>query len=143
MFIILVLISIIPYSISTWLIWQNMKEGTILPYGSSTGRHGQSIGWGIKLLYLGVLIAICLNYGWIFLASFPITWFISGWIATIIERKVYMKLVLRNLNDLSKMYINTDYDYAVSMLSLPNWWVRMMPNDWKREYLNVLEKLKS
>lgn len=136
------LIMILPYAISTWLVWQGMKQDTILPYGSTTGNYGFKIGWGIKLVYFGILISLVINNGWVYLFSFPITWLLSGWLATLIERKVYMSLVMQTIKELSDYYKNASPDFALKMLSIPEWWFKLMPSNWRLEYASVLKAFK-
>ena len=137
----LILFSIVPYAFSNWLVWQSMKQNTILPYGSKPGRYGQLIGWGIKFLFFGTVLTMSVNYGWVHLIAIPITWIISGWVATLIERRIYMNLVMNDIIGIAKMYADADYDFAIRMLGVPEWWFKLMPGSWQRDYVKIIENL--
>ena len=134
-------LSILPYTISNWLIWQTMKVGTMLPYGAITSKYGRAIGRLIKLIYFGLLIVLSNKYGWICLVTLPFTWFISSWLATIIERKIYMKLAMQNIVRLAQMHKNSDH--TIKMINIPEYWFKLMPATWQKDYINILQSLEN
>lgn len=140
MFLKLILFSLIPYSISNWFVWQNLKLGTSLPRGSGSSKNGFSIGWSIKFLYFGCVLAVCLYYGWMYLLSIPVTWIISGWMATLFERKMYMEKVLEHVKWASEYYANTTSSFAIEMTSVPKWWLDLMPQEWKQDYYSIIKR---
>ena len=143
MFITLPLISIMPISISNWLIWQNLKEGTIIPRGFLTCKYGFTLGWAIKILYYIIILYLSFNYTWLCVLTIAVTWFISGWISTDIERKRYMNITFSNIIQLIEFNRNSSSEYIFSLILLPKWWFDLMPNSWKKDYYILLEKIKN
>lgn len=140
MFLNLLLYTLVPYAISNWLIWQNLKLDTNLPKGSSTSKHGLIIGWSIKLFFFGYVIKSSLDNGWINLLVIPITWFVSGWLATSFERIIYMRKVLDEVKWMADYYSNSNPSFALQMVSVPQWWLDLMPRKWKNEYYDVIQR---
>lgn len=130
LFVFLVLVPVVAYALSNWLVWQTLKKGTILPAGNLTQSKGQIIGFGIKFMYFAFLIYCMFYYHWIIILTLPFVWFFSGWLATIVERKIYMKSVL----DIAKANIKEHGNSGI-----PDWWINLMPKDWKFEYYSYIE----
>jgi len=140
-FIVFTAVSMLPYALSNWLVWQNLKLGTSLPVGGFTGKHGNALGYGIKIFFFGFIIALIKYEGFIIIASFPIVWFLSGWFATILERKIYMMKVYDDLIDASEGYMKNgspaSAEYALHMMKLPDWWLKLMSPQFRDQYFRI------
>jgi lipoprotein signal peptidase len=138
-FVIFTAISIVSYALSNWLVWQNLKLGTSMPVGGFTGKHGNTIGYGIKLFYFGFIVALIKYEGFIMLASIPIVWFISGWVALKLERKIYMVRIYNDIVGALEEYDESDASltYALMMVRLPDWWLGLMPQAFRYEHFNI------
>lgn len=131
------------WGIATWLKWQHMKHGTILPTGSFTERHGGTIGYIINAVCIGITLSFMSTLGkWLFL-SITTFLFLGGWIATLIERKLYcnqfqLDTIVYAAKEYSRLS-NTESAAGILMEVAPKWWIKLMPSDWQRE---LQEKLK-
>lgn len=130
-FVKLFIIPAIFYGLASWIMWQGMKVGTELPvYKSLIGRGG-NISRVMKLLYFLVIIKFSYENGFYYVFSFLPVWYVSGWISTFLERKLYMEkameIALRIIED-----SGSDVDAARRKLSeaIPSWWVVLMPKKW-------------
>ncbi|MHB1015460.1 MAG: hypothetical protein ACYC2W_09315 [Desulfurivibrionaceae bacterium] len=69
----------------------------------------------------------------------------SGWIATLIERKIYEKnddiqfyadianqLIEEHGIDTARILINKN---------IPDWWIRLMSSSWQNEYYNKIKEI--
>lgn len=134
-----------PSAIGDWLTWQTNKEDTFLKAGSWTIKFGKTLGWSIKITcYVFVYLlsekkitSIIINY--IFL------WFISGWIATLIERKIYERkdeiiFFAKIANDLAKEH-GKDIAKILISKNIPDWWLKLMSPSWQNEYYKKMEEI--
>ena len=73
----------------SWLKWQQMKNGTIIPRGSLTGRYGSTGSFCLKLTSVVVLVSLAFAWvWWAFMLLAPV-WFLGNWAATFLERALY------------------------------------------------------
>jgi len=123
------------YGIASWLKWQSMKTETILPRGGLTGKHGGVLGFLIKGACFGVSFLLFRHFSWWIMASLATMWLISGWIATLIERKFYanddnMDLIVYAAKQYTK---DMGTESAAGLMSnvAPKWWIKLMPQKWQ------------
>lgn len=135
----------LPGAIGDWLIWQSNKKDTYLKAGSWTIKSGNTIGWSIKIAcYVFLYFLSNKNIGPI-ISNFIILWLVSGWIATLIERKIYEKnddiqfyadiankLIGEHGIDTARILINKN---------IPDWWIRLMSSSWQNEYYNKIKEI--
>lgn len=122
----------------SWLKWQTMKTGTIIPAGLWTQKHGRIAGWAIQLFaYMNFIFEGTDPFGWHLIVVFLLIWFVSGWIATLIERKLYQ--TEDNLDLIS--YAAESYGKSLRPEQLqelmdgfaPQWWIRLMSWSWREK----------
>src|SRR3972149_10337282 len=127
----------LPWSIATWLKWQQMKDHTILPTGALTARLGRFIGYLLNAVCIGIALSfIDIIKVWVILSAAS-TFFIGGWIATLLERKLYCS------SDQIKIIVGAAQEYArfsgpngaaeVLGQVAPKWWLKLMPAAWEQE----------
>jgi hypothetical protein len=123
------------YGIGSWLKWQEMKLNTILPKGAWTGRYGGTASFLLKGGCFLVLFLLFKPLGWWLMLSIIVMWFVSGWIATLIERKAYaseynMDLIVFAAEQYTK---DMDTESAAHLMSqaAPKWWIKLMPQEWQ------------
>jgi hypothetical protein len=130
------------YGIGSWLKWQSMKVGTILPKGALTGSYGGMLSLVIKGICFVTLFFLFRVFSWWVAASLIIMWFVSGWIATLIERKFYannynMDLIVFAAEQYTK---DMPTESAAELMSkvAPKWWIKLMPPIWQSQLRNRL-----
>jgi len=79
----------IPYGFANWVGWQSLKQGSLIPCGSVTGKYGAAFGVLLKISCIILMLFSFLVVGWWFLLSFCVMWFVGGRFATWIERCLY------------------------------------------------------
>ena len=75
--------------IGTWLKWQTMKTGSVIQIGSFTQKHGKRTGWLLQIVCILIFFNFIQTFNLWTVITLLLIWFISGWIATIVERKLY------------------------------------------------------
>jgi len=133
------------WSIAAWLKWQSMKKGTILPVGSFTEQYGSILGYFINAVCIGITLSFISELTWWLILSLFIFLFIGGWIATIIERKLYcnqfqLDIIVSAAKEYSKL---TSTESAAEILAevAPKWWIKLMPSKWKMELHGQLKQI--
>jgi hypothetical protein len=134
-----------PGAVGDWLTWQRNKKDTFLKAGSWTIKIGKTFGWSIKITcYVFVyllseknIIPIVTNY--------ILLWFISGWIATLIEQKIYERkdeiiFFAEIANDLIKEH-GKDTAKILINKNIPHWWLKLMSSSWQNEYYNKMKEI--
>lgn len=135
--IILGLILSLFYGIGSWLKWQSMKNGTIIPNGALTGKYGNIASFIIKSICLIIILYFIHVLHWWIIASGLIMFFLGNWIATILERKLYCNdLRLDTFVFIAEQYTKErGAEEAAHFISLaaPKWWIKLMPMYWQRK----------
>ena len=133
------------WGMAAWLKWQHMKSGTILPAGSFTVRHGRTVGYILNAFCIGITFSFALQLGWWLILSIAIFLFIGGWIATLIERKLYcnqfqLDTIVYAAQEYSRL---SNAESAAEILSevAPKWWIKLMPSDWQQELREKLQNI--
>jgi len=133
------------WGIASWLKWQHMKSGTILPTGSFTEHRGGTVGYIINVVCIGITLSFMSELGWWLILSIAIFLFIGGWIATLIERKLYCnQFQLDTIVYAAKEYSRlSNAEGAAEILTdvAPKWWIKLMPSDWQRELRGKLKQI--
>lgn len=114
-----------------------MKDKTILPTGSFTAKHGGSMGYLINAICIGIgLSSLSTIKLWLILSG-VITFFIGGWLATLLERKVYcnqqqLEIIVGAAKEYKRL---SDSNGAAEVMSevAPKWWLKLMPVAWQRD----------
>lgn len=133
------------YGVGSWLKWQEMKKNTILQKGAWTGRYGGTVSVMLKGGCFIILFLLFETFSWWLVLSIMVMWFVSGWVATLIERKAYaseynMDLIVFTAEEYTK---DMDTESAAQLMSqvAPKWWIKLMPPSWQsrlRERLAVI-----
>lgn len=109
------------HGVGSWSKWQRLTIGTVLPVGSYPRRWGHIIGWVLQVpLYIFILISY-MDIKWVTVVVFLVCWFVSGWIATAMERMIYQNV------DLVSRLLLCQRAGAV----IPQWWIALMPASWQ------------
>jgi hypothetical protein len=129
----------VPWGVAAWLKWQSMKGGTVIPAGASTLAYGGSVGIFINIFCLVSFIQFIPKLGWGIIVSVVIMFHVGGWIATLIERRIYCNEEMMT-SILGGAYVYTQRygpDQAVSIILevVPTWWLKLMPQKWRTEVL--------
>lgn len=135
----------LPWGMAAWLKWQHMKDHTILPTGVLTARHGGFIGYLLNAMCIGIALSfIGMIKVWVILSG-AITLFIGGWLATLLERKLYCN------SDQIKIIVGAAQEYvrfsspngAAEVLAqvAPKWWLKLMPAAWQQELRMKLQPI--
>jgi hypothetical protein len=119
----------------SWLKWQHMKMGTIIPRGSLTGKYGHVAAVCIKWSCVAVLVLLAVYWVWWAVALVVPVWFLGNWAATLLERVLYC--------DDSRLdtFVFAAEEYsrelgpgrAARTMSevAPKWWIKLMPARWR------------
>ncbi len=127
----------LPWGIAAWLKWQHMKDHTILPTGSLTARHGRLIGYLLNAMCIGIALSfIGIIKVWVILSAASI-FFIGGWIATLLERKLYcssdqIKIILGAAEEYARLSGPNGAAEVLGQVA-PKWWLKLMPAAWQQE----------
>lgn len=121
-----------------------MKIGSVIPIGGWTQRSGKSAGWYLQIpCWLMILSFAQLLQWWSFLAA-GVMWFVSGWLATLLERKLYgtqhnLDLVVMAVDEYGK---DMDDEFRLQLLQefAPEWWVRLMSPSWRIKLQQTLNE---
>ena len=122
--------------IGTWLKWQSMKTGTIVPTGAWTEKNGRISGWAIHLFtYMNFLFVFSDPFGWHLILVLLLIWFLGGWTATLIERKLYgteerLETIVYAVESYGKSLRPEQLREFIDGL-VPQWWIRLMPMSWR------------
>jgi hypothetical protein len=121
----------IPYGIGSWINWQLLKTGTILPRGAIVEPYGKILAplfqWPC---YAYLIYQILEGKVWQAIAAFIIMWFVSGWLAQWLERKAYQND--REIDVLS--------DALIAGHEIPEWWVKLTNKQWQERLFAETEK---
>jgi hypothetical protein len=125
------------FGLGSWLKWQPMKVGSLIPTGSATARYGQGMGWVLQIpCWLALLSFVEYLHWWVVLAS-GVMWFVSDWLATVLERQVYgtrhnLKLIVLALEEYGG---REGEEVRLQLLEnfAPAWWRRLMTPSWQYE----------
>lgn len=130
------------YGIGDWLKWQEMKLHTLLPSGSLTGRFGGKASFVLKGACFGILLLLYSTFGWWLVLTFIIMWFLSGWIATMLERKIHANQDnMERIVFAAEQYTRergTEIAAQIMSQAAPEWWIKLMPPRWQSDLRNRL-----
>ena len=134
------------WGLSEWVKWQHMKNGTILARGAMTGAYGNIISLIVKILCLVILVAFLSTLKLWLIVSAAIMWFIGGWIATLIERKLYcdnyrMELIVFAAEEYKKDSKSVAEAAELMSVVVPKWWIKLMPQKWQSELRDKLANI--
>ena len=68
----------VSWGLSSWLNWQWMKNGTIIPSGSFTSKYGHKASFVLKGLSVFVLLNVLISFKWWVVLTTGIMLFIGG-----------------------------------------------------------------
>lgn len=129
-------------AITKWLSWQSLKEGTLIPYGRTTNLYG----WLVSFIFKGIYyLTVAIH---IFKGNFKITvimiWcvLVGNYFAKLLERKLYSQSVISLIDTIINEYPNAEASFILSMVTLPSWWVELMPAKWQKKYVCKLQNCK-
>ena len=119
------------YGLGSWLKWQPMKVGSLIPTGRATGNYGRGIGWFLQIpCWLALLSFVEYLHWWLVLAV-AVMWFLAGWIATAIERRLYgtrhnLELIVLAIEEYGG---RESEEVRLQLLEgfAPAWWRKLMP----------------
>jgi hypothetical protein len=135
----------VPWGLASWFKWQNMKNGTILPAGAFTEKYGSTVGYIINAICIGVALSFFSKLSWWLIFSIAIFLYLGGWIATLIERKLYCsQFQLDTIVYAAKKYKRlTSVESAAEILTevAPKWWIKLMPFNWQQQLREELSKI--
>jgi hypothetical protein len=124
--------------IGTWLKWQTMKTGSIIEIGSFTQKYGKNTGWLLQIACITIFFNFFQTYNlWTVIPLALLIWFISGWVATILERKLYgtednIDLIAYVAQQFVKDCGDEKLQEYLDGIA-PQWWIRLMPFSWREE----------
>lgn len=130
------------WGFGTWMKWQTMKVGTIIPTGGFTGRNGSTVSFLIKTFCVIALLLLIELMEWWFIPSGVLMWLIGNWLATLVERKLYcnnsnMDIIFLAAKEHAKD-MKTEDATELMLDVAPKWWLKLMPLSWQ---LELREKL--
>jgi len=129
----------IPYGFANWVGWQSLKQGSLIPCGSVTGKYGAAFGVLLKISCIILMLFSFLVVGWWFLLSFCVMWFVGGRFATWIERCLYCSGdLLDRLEYHAKKSVQRFGEEIASQSwsqMLPRWWINRMSRKWEKRYV--------
>ncbi|MDD5007973.1 MAG: hypothetical protein PHC68_06140 [Syntrophorhabdaceae bacterium] len=122
-----------------------MKSGTILPTGSFTEHHGGAVGYIINAVCIGTTLSFWSGLGWWLILTIAMFLFLGGWIATLIERKLYcnqfqLDTIVYAAKEYSRLS-NTESAAEILIDVAPKWWIKLMPSGWQKELRGKLEQV--
>ncbi len=107
-------------------------------------KYGDKASFTLKALSVFVsLVLIKTLYAWL-VVSIGIMLFFGGWLATLLERRLYCSdLRMETFIFAAKEYVHDmGQEGAAAVMSevAPKWWIKLMPYSWQRK---LREKLSS
>ena len=125
------------WGLASWLQWQPLKDDTLIPVGEYTVKYGVPIALTLKGICILVLIASSSLLIWWTAVSVVMMLLIGGWIATLIERKIYcteelMETLLYEAEKFNKL--ESIMGTELMLRAVPEWWFKLTPSRWKNEY---------
>ena len=115
-----------------------MKTGTVIPIGIRTPQHGRISGWAIQMFaYMNFVFISIDSFGWHLTIVFLEIWFLSRWVATLIERNLYgtegrietiASAAQSHGKSLNPEQLQEFLDGIASQ-----WWIRLMPWSWRQK----------
>lgn len=134
------------WGLSEWIKWQHMKNGTILARGAIPGTYGNIISSIVKIICIVILVTFLSTLKVWLIVSVGLMWFIGGWIATLIERKLYcdnymIKLIIFAAEEYKKDFKSTEKAADLMSVVVPKWWIKLMPQKWQSELRDKLANI--
>jgi hypothetical protein len=120
-----------------WLMWQSMKQGTIIMKGAWTAKNGGPIGFVGQFVVLGSILTACLlllQVGWYVFLAGALALMLGNFLARTLEARLY---ATESALDLPLMFLESldDKDRKSALETLdrvyPIWWVKKMPPAWQ------------
>ena len=78
------------------------------------------------------------KHGWWLLLPFAIMWFLSGWVATVIERKFYetdanIEVIIVAVEDVADTITSFEERKKNLARLVPSWWFKLMSRSWQEK----------
>jgi|TARA_B100002003_G_C13981439_1_gene474605 hypothetical protein len=124
--------------IGTWLKWQTMKTGTMIPNGIWTQQKGRITGWAIQLFAFMNFVFVSIDpFGWHLIIVFLVIWCLSGWVATYIERGLYgtedrIETIAYAAQSHGRNLRPEQLQEFLDGIA-PQWWIRLMSWSWRQK----------
>ena len=132
------------YGLGAWLKWQRMKVGSLIPTGSATQNYGRVIGWILQVPCWLILLSFVEYANWWVILAAGVMWVVSGWLATLLERRVYgtrhnIELIVFALQEYGG---SKDEEVRSNLLEgfAPRWWRKLMSSSWQKELRQEIDR---
>ncbi len=133
------------FALVLWFSWQSMKKATIIAAGSIPVKYGGGVAVVLGVLGVVGVVEVLLSLRWWALLTGSLTYFVGGWMATIVERKMYgNERTIETIVFAAQSFAQDHgWDASRRILStvVPSWWIKLMSSGWRKKLESRLSQL--